>query len=114
MLINEYAGSGGDILPWMFRRFKVGALVGTRTWGGLVGVGGYPDLMDGGSITAPRSGIWSPEGKYEIENQGVAPDVEVARVTHLGRDRRSPQTRQRRIRSSGRRPGTDHQGRARR
>lgn len=77
MLINEYAGSGGDLLPWMFRRFEVGPLVGTRTWGGLVGVGGYPALMDGGSITAPHFSIWSLEGRYEVENQGVAPDIEV-------------------------------------
>jgi tricorn protease len=77
MLINEWAGSGGDELPWLFRRFKVGPLVGTRTWGGLVGIGGYPELMDGGSITAPRISLWSYEGKYEVENQGVAPDIEV-------------------------------------
>ncbi len=77
MLINEWAGSGGDELPWLFRRFKVGPLVGTRTWGGLVGIGGYPDLMDGGTITAPRISLWSYEGKYEVENQGVAPDIEV-------------------------------------
>jgi tricorn protease len=77
MLINEYAGSGGDELPWLFRRFQVGPLVGTRTWGGLVGIGGYPTLLDGGSVTAPRVSIWSPEGEYEVENRGVAPDVEV-------------------------------------
>jgi len=77
MLINEYAGSGGDELPWLFRRFKAGTLVGTRTWGGLVGIGGYPTLMDGGAVTAPRVALWSYEGKYEVENQGVAPDVEV-------------------------------------
>lgn len=77
MLINEYAGSGGDELPWLFRRFKVGLLVGKRTWGGLVGIGGYPTLMDGGTVTAPRVALWSAEGKYEVENQGVAPDVEV-------------------------------------
>jgi tricorn protease len=77
MLINEYAGSGGDELPWLFRRFEVGPLVGTRTWGGLVGIGGYPELMDGGSVTAPRVSIWSFEGEYEVENQGVAPDIEV-------------------------------------
>jgi len=77
MLINEYSGSGGDELPWLFRRFKVGPLVGTRTWGGLVGIGGYPTLMDGGYVTAPRVALWSAEGKYEVENQGVAPDVEV-------------------------------------
>ena len=77
MLINQYAGSGGDELPWLFRRFKVGPIVGTRTWGGLVGIGGYPSLMDGGQVTAPRLAIWSPEGEYDVENRGVAPDVEV-------------------------------------
>jgi tricorn protease len=77
MLINEYAGSGGDELPWLFRRFKVGPLIGTRTWGGLVGIGGYPTLMDGGMVTAPRIALWSPEGEYAVENKGVAPDIEV-------------------------------------
>lgn len=77
MLINEYAGSGGDELPWLFRRFKVGQLVGTRTWGGLVGIGGYPALMDGSGVTAPRIALWSPESDYPVENKGVAPDVEV-------------------------------------
>jgi tricorn protease len=77
MLINEYAGSGGDELPWLFRRFKVGPLIGTRTWGGLVGIGGYPGLLDGGNITAPRVALWSPEGEYAVENKGVAPDIEV-------------------------------------
>ena len=77
MLINEYAGSGGDELPWLFRYFKVGTLVGTRTWGGLVGIGGYPTLMDGGSVTAPRGAIWTPERDYAVENHGVAPDVDV-------------------------------------
>ena len=77
MLINEYAGSGGDELPWLFRRFKVGPLVGKRTWGGLVGIGGYPSLMDGGGVTAPRIALWSEEGEYAVENRGVAPDVEV-------------------------------------
>ncbi|HTR21636.1 MAG TPA: PDZ domain-containing protein [Gemmatimonadales bacterium] len=77
MLINEYSGSGGDELPWLFRRFKVGPLVGTRTWGGLVGIGGYPPLMDGGFVTAPRVALWASEGEYAVENKGVAPDVAV-------------------------------------
>jgi tricorn protease len=77
MLINEYAGSGGDELPWLFRRFKVGPLVGKRTWGGLVGIGGYPALMDGGGVTAPRIALWSADGEYAVENRGVPPDVEV-------------------------------------
>ena len=77
MLINEFSGSGGDAMPWMFRYAKVGELVGKRTWGGLVGISGYPTLMDGGIVTSPSFAFFSPEGKWEIENHGVAPDVEV-------------------------------------
>ena len=77
MLINEQAGSGGDYLPYTFRQAGLGPLVGKRTWGGLVGIGGYPPLVDGGGVTAPRWGIWFPSGKWEVENRGVAPDVEV-------------------------------------
>jgi tricorn protease len=77
MLINEMAGSGGDWLPWAFRRFKLGPLVGKRTWGGLVGIGGYPSLIDGGRVTAPHFAFYTPEGKWEVENHGVAPDVAV-------------------------------------
>ncbi len=77
MLINEYSGSGGDYLPYMFRRVSVGPLIGKRTWGGLVGIGGYPTLIDGGSVTAPHFAFYTPEGKWEIENHGVAPDIEV-------------------------------------
>jgi tricorn protease len=77
MLINEYSGSGGDYLPYMFRRAQVGPLIGKRTWGGLVGIGGYPSLIDGGSVTAPHFAFYTPEGKWEIENHGVSPDVEL-------------------------------------
>jgi tricorn protease len=77
MIINEMSGSGGDALPWMFRQDKVGPLVGTRTWGGLVGIYGYPPLMDGGFITAPRVGIFGLHGDWEVENHGIAPDIEV-------------------------------------
>ena len=77
MIIDEGAGSGGDMLPWMFRKFGVGPLVGKRTWGGLVGIGGYPVLMDGGTVTAPSFAIWSPEGGFIVENEGVAPDHDV-------------------------------------
>ena len=77
MIVNEYAGSGGDMLPWMFRRNKIGQLVGKRTWGGLVGIGGYPALVDGGTVTAPHFAFYSPEGQWEVENHGVAPDIEV-------------------------------------
>jgi tricorn protease len=77
MLIDETAGSGGDLLPWMFRRYKLGPLVGKRTWGGLVGMLGFPELMDGGMVTAPDLAIWTPEEGFVVENEGVPPDVEV-------------------------------------
>lgn len=77
MLINEYAGSGGDFMPWAFKKTGIGKLVGTRTWGGLVGISGYPPLMDGGYVTAPSFGIVSEGGEFIIENYGVEPDVEV-------------------------------------
>jgi len=77
MIINEMSGSGGDALPWMFKQDKVGPLVGTRTWGGLVGIYNYPTLIDGGTVTAPRVAIYGLHGSWEVENHGVAPDVEV-------------------------------------
>jgi tricorn protease len=77
MIINEMSGSGGDALPWMFKQDKVGTLVGTRTWGGLVGIYNYPTLIDGGTVTAPRAAIYGLHGSWEVENHGVAPDVEV-------------------------------------
>ncbi len=76
MIIDETAGSGGDMLPWMFRKFKVGTLVGKRTWGGLVGILGFPEFIDGGGVTAPNVGIWTKDG-FVVENVGVAPDIEV-------------------------------------
>jgi tricorn protease len=76
MLIDETAGSGGDMLPWMFRKFKVGTLVGKRTWGGLVGILGFPEFIDGGEVTAPNVAIWTKDG-FIVENVGVAPDIEV-------------------------------------
>ncbi|MFL6274614.1 MAG: PDZ domain-containing protein [Blastocatellia bacterium] len=91
MLVNEYAGSGGDYMPWMFRRAQIGPLVGKRTWGGLVGIGGTPSLMDGGAVTAPNFGFYSPEGKWEIENHGVAPDIEVEMDPAAWRQGRDPQ-----------------------
>ena len=77
MIANEMSGSGGDALPWLFKKNHVGTLVGTRTWGGLVGIGGYPPLMDGGSITAPRWALYGTQGEWEVENIGIAPDIEV-------------------------------------
>ncbi len=77
MLINQNSGSGGDCMPWYFRKAGIGQLVGTRTWGGLVGIGGYPSLLDGGSVTAPRYAIYGLHGQWEVENHGIAPDVDV-------------------------------------
>ncbi len=77
MLIDETAGSGGDMLPWMFHNLKMGPLIGKRTSGGLVGIIGFPVLMDGGTITAPNFAIWTPDEGWVVENVGVPPDIEV-------------------------------------
>ena len=77
MIINEFAGSGGDAMPWYFQRFGVGKLVGKRTWGGLVGISGFPDLMDGGVVTAPNAAVWNPNGQFDVENRGVSPDIDI-------------------------------------
>ena len=77
MLINESAGSGGDALPYMFHQRQLGPLVGTRTWGGLVGTLGVPQTIDGGGITAPGLAFYDLQGKWAVENEGIAPDIEV-------------------------------------
>jgi tricorn protease len=77
MLINQSSGSGGDAMPWYFRKAGIGKLVGTRTWGGLVGIGGYPPLLDGGYVMAPRYAIYGLNSEWEVENHGIAPDVPV-------------------------------------
>jgi tricorn protease len=77
MLIDETAGSGGDLLPWMFREYKLGPLVGKRTWGGLVGILGFPTLLDGGNVTAPNLAFWTAKEGYGVENVGVPPDHDV-------------------------------------
>lgn len=79
MLIDETAGSGGDMLPWMFDKLDMGTLVGRRTWGGLVGVLGFPVLMDGGFVTAPNLAIWTEDG-FIVENVGVPPHIEVEQM----------------------------------
>lgn len=76
MITDETAGSGGDYLPYLFRRFNLGTIVGKRTWGGLVGVLGYPEFIDGSQVTAPNVAFFNEDG-YRIENEGVAPDIEV-------------------------------------
>jgi tricorn protease len=91
MIINEFAGSGGDAMPWYFRKAGIGALVGMRTWGGLVGIGMYPELMDGGGVTAPRWAIYGTKGQWEVENHGIDPDVEVDLDPKLVREGHDPQ-----------------------
>ncbi len=91
MIVNEMAGSGGDAMPWMFHYTKTGPLVGKRTWGGLIGVSQYPALMDGGSVTAPNFGFFSPEGQWDVENHGVQPDYEVEMDPKLVKEGHDPQ-----------------------
>jgi tricorn protease len=76
MLVDETAGSGGDYLPYLFRKEKLGTIVGKTTWGGLVGVLGYPTLLDGGQVTAPNLAFYDEKG-FGIENEGTPPDIEV-------------------------------------
>jgi tricorn protease len=77
MIINEGAGSGGDLMPYLFRFRGVGPLVGARTWGGLVGTWDTPPLIDGGRFVAPRGGFFDVDGEWAVEAEGVAPDIEV-------------------------------------
>jgi len=90
MLIDETAGSGGDLLPWMFHKLGLGTLVGRRTWGGLVGILGFPELMDGGYVTAPNLAIWTEDG-WVVESQGVPPDIEVEQDPAAVEDGHDPQ-----------------------
>ena len=77
ILINGMAGSGGDNFPWLFRHRKVGKLIGTRTWGGLIGMFGNPGLIDGGNVTVPNFGFYETDGTWGVEGHGVDPDIEV-------------------------------------
>jgi tricorn protease len=77
MLINGLAGSGGDMFPWLFRHAALGKLIGTRTWGGLVGISGNPGLIDGGRVTVPTFGFFETDGTWGVEGHGVDPDIEV-------------------------------------
>jgi tricorn protease len=91
MIINQSSGSGGDALPWLFKGAAVGPLIGTKTWGGLVGIGNYPPLIDGGTITAPRWALYGTRGEWEVENVGIAPDIEVEQDPALVRQGHDPQ-----------------------
>lgn len=77
MLINGWSGSGGDAFPYYFREAGVGPLIGTRTWGGLIGISGVPVLIDGGTVTVPTFRMYSPDGKWFAEGHGVDPDIQV-------------------------------------
>ncbi|MFY9554808.1 MAG: PDZ domain-containing protein [Blastocatellia bacterium] len=77
MIVNEMAGSGGDLMPYMFKRRKIGLLVGKRTWGGLVHTADTPAFIDGGSMIAPRGGFFTRDGKWAVENEGTPPDIDV-------------------------------------
>jgi tricorn protease len=76
-LINWSAGSGGDAFPYYFKKLNLGPLIGTRTWGGLIGISGNPPLMDGGFVLVPQFRFLDTEGNWVVENEGVSPDIEV-------------------------------------
>lgn len=89
MLINSWSGSGGDAFPYYFRKAGLGPLVGTRTWGGLIGISGNPQPVDGGFVSAPTFGFWNTEGDWEVEGYGIGPDYEIENAPHemvAGRD----------------------------
>jgi tricorn protease len=89
MLIDQDAGSGGDYLPYSFRTLGIGKLIGTRTWGGLIGISANPQLVDGGGLTVPFFRFYDTNHEWTVENQGVAPDIEVHLdpiATNQGRD----------------------------
>lgn len=77
MVMNERAGSGGDLLPFLFRKMEIGPLVGTTTWGGLVGTWDTPPFIDGGYFVAPRGGFYNLDGEWDVEGEGIEPDIEV-------------------------------------
>lgn len=77
MLIDQDAGSGGDFMPYAFKRVGLGPLIGKRTWGGLIGISVNPPLIDGGFLTVPFFRFFTPEGEWRIENEGVSPDIDV-------------------------------------
>ncbi len=91
MLINESSGSGGDFLPWSFRHLGLGPLVGTRTWGGLIGISTNPLFIDGGRLTVPYFRYLDPAGKWSIENEGVPPDIEVEQLPEEVIEGKDPQ-----------------------
>ena len=89
MISNGYAGSGGDALPYYFKYYELGPVIGTRTWGGLVGISRGIRLMDGGSVTFPEFGLFNTQGQWDVENYGVDPTIPIDNLPHeeiAGRD----------------------------
>jgi tricorn protease len=91
MLINGWSGSGGDCFPYYFQKAGLGPLIGSRTWGGLIGITGAPSLIDGGTISVPTFGIYSTKGEWIIEGHGVDPDIAVVDDPSLMARGRDPQ-----------------------
>jgi tricorn protease len=91
MLINSWSGSGGDAFPYYFRAADLGPLIGTRTWGGLIGYSGQPGLIDGGRLTVPTFSFYNPDGEWDVEGYGVDPDIEVVDDPSLMPDGGDPQ-----------------------
>ena len=91
MIINERAGSGGDLLPFMFKQMKIGPLIGTRTWGGLVGTWDTPRFIDNGRMVAPRGGFYNVDGEWDVEGKGIAPNIEVKQLPKLVINGEDPQ-----------------------
>ena len=113
MLINGWSGSGGDAFPFYFREAKLGPLIGTRTWGGLIGISGAPGLVDGGSVTVPTFRMFDVRGKWFAEGHGVDPDIPVDEdpgAAGQGRATRSSSARFRKCRARLRQaPGAPRQ-----
>ncbi|WP_262689723.1 S41 family peptidase [Kordiimonas aestuarii] len=91
MLIDQDAGSGGDFLPYAFKRMKLGTLIGARTWGGLIGISANPDFIDGGQLVVPFFRFYTPDGEWRVENEGVSPDINVVQEPGAINEGRDPQ-----------------------
>ncbi len=91
MLINERAGSGGDLLPYLFNKMEIGPLVGTKTWGGLVGTWDTPPFVDNGRMVAPRGGFYDANGEWAVEGVGISPDIAIEQTPKDVIEGRDPQ-----------------------
>jgi tricorn protease len=91
MIINGWSGSGGDALPYYFKKAGLGDIVGKRTLGGLIGIGGYPRLIDGGYVTAPAYAFFDTMGMWGVEGYGVDPDLEIENLSNNNPGSSDPQ-----------------------